>query len=103
VSRIDLQPGATRSVHRHDDVEYHLWIPIEGSLEITMGSEPAFPAKPGQAYFMKRGTSHGFRNAGKTAAAVFEIFIKQTVTASNREEIEELAAQLAFLSRPPEY
>src|SRR5688572_9199298 len=80
VSRVELQPGATRSVHTHDDVEYHLWIPIEGNLELTIGKGPAVAAKPGEAHFMTRGTSHGFRNLGKTPAAVFEIFIKQTMT-----------------------
>ena len=80
VSRVELQPGATRSVHTHDDVEYHLWIPIEGNLELTIGKGPAVAAKPGEAHFMSRGTSHGFRNPGKTPAAVFEIFIKQTMT-----------------------
>jgi quercetin dioxygenase-like cupin family protein len=80
VSRIELRAGATRRVHAHDDVEYHLWIPIEGSLELTIGKGPAIAAKPGEAHFMTRGTSHGFRNTGATPAAVFEIFIKQLKT-----------------------
>jgi quercetin dioxygenase-like cupin family protein len=80
VSRIELRAGATRRVHTHDDVEYHLWIPIEGNLELTIGKGPAIAAKPGEAHFMTRGTSHGFRNTGATPAAVFEIFIKQTKT-----------------------
>jgi len=73
VSRVELQPGAVRRVHAHDDVEYHVWAPVSGSLEITIGNEPPKAAAPGQAFFMKKGTPHGFRNTGTTPAAVFEI------------------------------
>ncbi len=31
ISRVVLQAGAARSVHAHDDVEYHAWIPLEGT------------------------------------------------------------------------
>lgn len=82
LSRIELQPGAVRRVHAHDDVAYHLWVPIAGSLEITIGPAAPVPATSGQAFFMKRGTSHGFRNTGATPAALFEIFIKQATTAA---------------------
>ena len=81
VSRVEIQAGATRRVHTHEDVEYHLWIPIEGSLQIAIGSDAPVAAAPGQAFFMKRGTPHGFKNVGTTPAAVFEIFIKQTTAA----------------------
>jgi quercetin dioxygenase-like cupin family protein len=81
VSRIEIQPGATRRVHTHDDVEYHLWIPIEGHLQLTIGSDAPIAAASGQAFFFKRGTPHGFKNIGTTPAAVFEIFVKQTAVA----------------------
>ena len=77
VSRIDIQPGAVRRVHTHDDVEYHLWIPIEGTLELAIRDEAPVAGKAGQAFFMTRGTPHGFKNTGQTPAAVFEIFVKQ--------------------------
>ena len=38
VSRVEIAPGAVRSVHTHDDVRFHLWIPVSGKLEITIGS-----------------------------------------------------------------
>lgn len=78
VSRVELQPGATRRVHTHDDVEYHLWVPIEGQLQLTIDGDAPVAATAGQAFFMRRGTRHGFTNVGTTPAAVFEIFIKQT-------------------------
>ncbi len=69
VSRVELQPGAVRRVHVHDDVEYHVWTPVVGTLEVTIGNEPPRAAAPGQAFFMKKGTPHGFRNTGTTPAA----------------------------------
>lgn len=80
VSRVELQPGAVRRSHVHDDVEYHVWAPVTGSLEITIGQQAPQTAAPGAAFFMKRGTPHGFRNTGSTPAAVFEIFVKRSTT-----------------------
>ena len=85
VSRVEIQAGATRRVHAHDDVEYHLWIPIEGTLQITIGSAASVTAVSGQAFFMKRGTPHGFKNIGTTPGAALEIFVKQTTPAAPRE------------------
>src|SRR3981081_1720132 len=68
-SRVVIDPGATRRVHAHDDVVYHLWIPIEGPLQIRMGSDPPVTAVSGQAFFLKRGTPHGFKNIGTTPGA----------------------------------
>jgi quercetin dioxygenase-like cupin family protein len=91
VSRVELQPGAVRSVHAHDDVEYHVWAPVSGTLEITIGQDGPKAAAPGQAFFMKKGTRHGFRNTGSTPAAVFEIFVKRSTTtaAGTRDPIVE--------------
>lgn len=76
VTRVELQPGAVRSVHQHDDVRFHLFIPVSGKIELTIGSDKPIEAIPGQAYFMERGTPHGFRNIGSTPAAVMEVFVK---------------------------
>lgn len=96
VSRVELQPGAVRRVHTHEDVEYHVWAPVEGTLEITIGSDKPVAAAKGQAFFMKKGTSHGFRNTGTTPAAVFEIFVKQSTTA-DRAPLEAIGEVLASL------
>lgn len=76
VTRVELQPGAVRSVHQHDDVRFHLFIPVSGKLELTIGSAKPVEATPGQAYFMEKGTPHGFKNVGSTPAAVMEVFVK---------------------------
>ena len=82
VSRLELQPGAARRVHAHDDVEYHLWIPFDGQLQITIGSNEPVPAALGQAFFLQRGTAHGFKNVGTTPAGVFEVFVKKAASAA---------------------
>ena len=97
VSRVELQPGAVRRVHVHDDVEYHVWTPVVGTLEITIGNEPARAAAPGQAFFMKKGTPHGFKNSGTTPAAVFEIFVKRSSTTAGLTPDALLGSVLASL------
>ena len=76
VTRVELQPGAVRSVHVHNDVRYHLFLPLSGKLELTIGSAKPVDAVPGQAYFMEKGTPHGFRNTGTTPGMVMEVFVK---------------------------
>jgi quercetin dioxygenase-like cupin family protein len=76
VTRVELAPFAVRSVHTHDDVRFHLFIPITGKIELTIGSAKPVEAPPGQAYFIERGTPHGFRNLGSEPAAVMEVFVK---------------------------
>ena len=97
VTRVEVQPGASRRVHTHDDVVYHLWVPIEGRLQLTIGSDAPVAAASGQAFFMKRGTPHGFTNVGTTPAAVLEIFVKQTTTAAGLDPLGAVATELAAL------
>ena len=82
VLRVELQPGAVRSVHAHNDVRFHLFIPVSGSLEITIGSEKPAEAMPGQAFYIEKGTPHGFRNTGSTPATVMEVFVKEGAVAA---------------------
>jgi len=84
VTRVELQPGAVRSVHTHEDVRFHLFIPITGKIELTIGSEKPVETTPGQAYFMQKGTPHGFRNLGSTPASVMEVFVKEDATHAGR-------------------
>jgi quercetin dioxygenase-like cupin family protein len=62
---------------------YHLWIAMEGTLEISVGGAPPVAARSGQAIFMVKGTAHGFKNVGNSPAAALEIFIKTVTTAAN--------------------
>ena len=98
VSRVEIQPGAVRSVHTHDDVRFHLWIPISGKLEVTIGSAKPVEAASGQAFFLERGTPHGFKNVGSTPAAVIEVFVKDAPSAA---EVQSLGVALAALAKLP--
>ena len=93
VTHVELQPGAVRSVHTHDDVRFHLFIPIQGRLELTIGSAKPVEALPGQAFFMERGTPHGFRNAGSTPAAVMEVFVKDSGASTQQSPGRGLSAE----------
>jgi quercetin dioxygenase-like cupin family protein len=100
VTRVELAPGAVRRAHSHDDVAYHVWVPVTGMLEITIEKGAATSAKPGQAFFMKKGTQHWFRNTGTTAAAVMEIFVKRSTTAADGHPMDEPAVALAMAGLP---
>jgi quercetin dioxygenase-like cupin family protein len=79
--RVEIQPGATRSMHKHDDVRSQMFMPISGSLELTVGSAKPVVAVPGQAYYMEKGTLHGFKNTGSTPAMAFEVFSRDPAPA----------------------
>ena len=99
ISRVVLQPGAARSAHAHDDVEYHAWIVLEGTFELSVGTNGPVPALPGAAFFFERGTMHGFRNVGLTEAVVMEVFVKQSGSNASRDVLDPVAlgASLAAL------
>ena len=103
VSRVEIQPGATRRVHTHNDVQFHLWVPMTGTLQLSIGSEAPVPAASGQAFFLKRGTPHGFKNVGTSPAAVLEVFVKEGAGKAERgrpqDEFATLARALAVLER----
>ncbi|HXP80848.1 MAG TPA: cupin domain-containing protein [Verrucomicrobiae bacterium] len=84
VTRVELQPGAIRSMHAHTDVRFHLFIPVAGKLELTIGSAKPVEATPGQAFFMERGTMHGFRNVGSSPAMVMEVFVKDVAATAQK-------------------
>jgi quercetin dioxygenase-like cupin family protein len=83
VLRVELQPGAVRSIHQHDDVKFHLFLPLTGSIELTIGDTKT-AAVPGQAYFIDKGTPHGFRNTGATPASAYEVFIREPKTSASK-------------------
>ena len=96
-TRVELKPMATRAVHQHDDVKFHLFIPLAGRLQLTVGSDKPIDAPVGQAFYIKGGTPHGFRNLGSTPAMAMEIFVKDGPTAS----LDALGALMAALQTAP--
>ena len=76
VLQVTLQPGAVRRPHVHNDVTFHMLVPITGSLELTVEKDPVVTAVPGQAYYMMKGQTHSFANKSAAAVQVIELFIK---------------------------
>jgi quercetin dioxygenase-like cupin family protein len=82
VLQVTLQPGGARRVHVHNDVTFHMLVPVTGSLEVTVGSTTApsgqevITAVPGQAYYMVKGQPHSFTNKTAAAVQVIEVFVK---------------------------
>ncbi|HLK46956.1 MAG TPA: cupin domain-containing protein [Bryobacteraceae bacterium] len=97
-ARVEMKPGANRAIHQHDDVKFHLFIPLTGKLQITIGSDKPVDAPVGQAFYIKGGTPHGFRNLGSTPASAMEIFVKDGASAAS---LDALGAVVAGLHAPP--
>ena len=76
VLQVTLQPGAVRRPHVHNDVTFHMLVPITGSLELTVEKDPVITTVPGQAYYMVKGQTHSFTNKTAAAVQVIELFIK---------------------------
>ena len=95
VLQVTLQPGAVRRPHKHDDVTFHMLVPITGSLELTVEKDPVVTTVPGQAYYMVKGQTHGFTNKTGAAVQVIEIFVKQDAGAVAPPAAETSAPALA--------
>ena len=97
-TRVELKPMATRAVHQHDDVKFHLFIPLTGKLQVTIGSDKPVDAPVGQAFYIKGGTPHGFRNLSSTPGTAMEIFVPKGASAAS---LESLGALMAALQTSP--
>lgn len=95
VTRVEIAAGATRSVHKHDDVQFHLFIPVGGTIEVTIASAKPVRVPTGEVRFIEKGTPHGFRNAGNTPGAVMEVFVKPNGTVAEKEALGTALAVLA--------
>jgi hypothetical protein len=51
-------------------------------------------APVGQAFYIKGGTPHGFRNLGSTPAMVMEIFVKDGASTASLDALGALVAAL---------
>src|SRR5579864_4465645 len=97
--RVELKPMANRAIHQHDDVKFHLFIPVTGKLQITIGSDKPVDAPAGQAFYIKGGTPHGFRNLGSTPGTAIEIFVKNGASTASLDALGALVA--ALQTSPP--
>jgi mannose-6-phosphate isomerase-like protein (cupin superfamily) len=99
--RVELKPMANRAIHQHDDVKFHLFIPVTGTLQIKIRSDKPVDAPAGQAFYIKAGTPHGFRNLGSTPGTAIEIFVKKGASTASLDGLGALAAALQTSSPHP--
>jgi quercetin dioxygenase-like cupin family protein len=73
--RVVVEPGGTRVMHEHANVQFHLFAPISGPMELNLDGGQTVEVQPWHTYFLEGGTQHGFHNAGSEAVEIMEIFI----------------------------
>src|ERR1700682_2262283 len=100
-TRVEIKAGVIRAVHQHDDVKFHLFIPLMGTPQPPIGSDKPVDAPIGQAFYIKGGTPHGFRNLGSTPGMAIEVFVKNGATSASLNALESLVAALQISARPP--
>ena len=76
VLRDFAQPGATRRMHHHADVSWHILTLTTGTLTLTVEGQPPLDVVPGRPILLKGGVMHTFTNTGTEVATIVEIFGK---------------------------
>jgi len=74
--RVVVEPGGIRVMHSHDDVKFHLFVPISGAMTLNLENAPSVMVPAWQPYYMKTGTRHGFQNSSASPVEIMEIFVK---------------------------
>jgi mannose-6-phosphate isomerase-like protein (cupin superfamily) len=75
-SRVVVEAGGKRVPHAHNDVKFHLFVPISGSMMLDLDGNQSVEVPAWQPYYLKAGTQHGFHNTGSSAVDIMEIFVK---------------------------
>jgi len=97
--RVEIEAGVTRAMHAHNDVRFHLFIPVTGTVQLSIGTDNPIDVAPGQAQYIKKGTSHGFKNTGTSNATIIEVFVKEGAALADRDALGALALGLAALRK----
>ena len=74
--RVVVEPGGTRPIHAHSGVQFHLFIPISGPMELNLDEGQTVVVEPWHPYYLAENTQHGFHNNGSTAVEIMELFIR---------------------------
>lgn len=74
--RVVVEAGGTRAMHAHSDVQFHLFVPISGPMEVQLDGGLMVDVQPWHTYYLAGGTQHGFHNSGGEAVEVMEIFVR---------------------------
>ncbi len=74
--RVVVEAGGARVMHSHDDVKFHLFVPITGAMTLDLEGSQSVELPPWQPYYMNVGTRHGFRNSSASPVDIMEIFVR---------------------------
>jgi quercetin dioxygenase-like cupin family protein len=70
------EPGATRIMHAHAAVTYHVFTLVTGELTLTIEGQAPVNVKAGDVVELAPGARHTFTNPGKVTATIVEVFGK---------------------------
>lgn len=73
-SRIELEPGASIGLHRHDTDE-EVYAVVSG-YGVYTSDEGEAPARPGDIFVTRKGMSHALRNDGDAPLVFFAVVAK---------------------------
>ena len=99
VIRVAIQPNSTRTAHAHADAQFHLFMPLDGTIDLTIEGEPSERLGPWQTHFFKGGTTHAFTNASGSVVQWLEVFVQKTATSADADVAHALAVAMASLPR----
>lgn len=72
-------PGAVRSLHRHGDVSFHIFILATGTLRLEIEGQNPRIIGAGEIVSIPAGANHTFTNIGGDTATFIEVFGKPPV------------------------
>lgn len=101
VIRVAIQPNSTRTLHAHADALFHLFVPLDGTIDLTIEGEPSERLGPWQAHFFKGGTMHAFTNASGAPVQWMEVFVQKTAAAADIDVGRALALAMAAIPDAP--
>jgi quercetin dioxygenase-like cupin family protein len=93
VQRVEIEPNATRGMHAHDDVVYHIFLTMDAPLTLTIQGE-AEPVQlgPWQSHYFKGGTVHAITNTSAMPVSFLEIFVNKTENKTAQAAIDPAQA-----------
>jgi quercetin dioxygenase-like cupin family protein len=81
VARDYAEPGATRRMHNHPELSYHVFILLTGTLRVTIKGEAPKDVSAGEVLRIPAGADHTFTNNGTVVATIVEVFGKRPAPA----------------------
>ena len=74
--RVFAEPGATRRMHHHEDMAWHVVTLATGKIVLTVEGQAPQEIVAGQSVVLKGGVQHTFTNNGAERATIVEVFGK---------------------------